>query len=132
MRREGSASSRFRFEKKRCRSDGARAIRTAVKQSHRGGWKGAHGCAKKERRRRRGEEPEQEESHVACGDGTETGLVLGHHAPRLDSPVRGKYCYLYMTVDIFSRFIVGWEIHDEENAQYAKTLVQKAYLKEAI
>jgi len=46
--------------------------------------------------------------------------------------VRGKYCYLYMTVDIFSRFIVGWEIHDEENAQYAKTLVQKAYLKEAI
>ena len=48
------------------------------------------------------------------------------------SPIRGKYYYLYMIVDIFSRYIVGWEIHEEENAQYAKTLVQKAYLKEAI
>ena len=50
----------------------------------------------------------------------------------MGSPVRGKYYYLYMIVDIFSRYIVGWEIHEEENAQYAKTLVQKAYLKEAI
>ena len=50
----------------------------------------------------------------------------------MGSPVRGKYYYLYMIVDIFSRYIVGWEIHEEENAQYAKTLVRKAYLKEAI
>ena len=48
------------------------------------------------------------------------------------SPIRGKYYYLYMIVDIFSRFFVGWEIHEEENAQYAKMLVRKAYLKEAI
>ena len=48
------------------------------------------------------------------------------------SPIRGKYYYLYMIVDIFSRLIVGWEIHEEENAQYATTLIQKAYLKEAV
>ena len=32
----------------------------------------------------------------------------------LASPVRGMYYYLYMIVDIFSRRIVGWEVHEEE------------------
>ena len=50
----------------------------------------------------------------------------------LTSPVRGKYYYLYMIVDIFSRYIVGWEIHEEESGECAKTLIRKAYLKEAL
>jgi hypothetical protein len=41
----------------------------------------------------------------------------------LTSPVRGKYYYLYMIVDIFSRYIVGWEIHEEESGECAKTLI---------
>jgi len=48
------------------------------------------------------------------------------------SPVRGKCYFLYMLVDMFSRHMVGWEIREEESAQYAKTLVQKAYFKEMI
>jgi len=40
-----------------------------------------------------------------------------------------KYCdgtYLYLIVDIFSRKIVGWEVHERERAELAATLIQKA------
>jgi len=50
----------------------------------------------------------------------------------LASPVRGMYYYLYMIVDIFSRRIVGWEVHEEENAAHARELITKAYLREAL
>ena len=32
----------------------------------------------------------------------------------LKAPVRGMYYYLYMIVDIYSRCIVGWEVHEED------------------
>ena len=50
----------------------------------------------------------------------------------MTSPVRGKYYYLYMIVDIFSRCIVGWEIHEEESGECAKRLIRKAYIREAL
>ena len=50
----------------------------------------------------------------------------------LKSPVRGKYYYLYMIVDIFSRYIVGWEVHEEETGECARELITKAYLKQAL
>ncbi len=48
------------------------------------------------------------------------------------SPVRGKCYYLYMIVNTLDSHIVGWEIHEEESAQYAKTLVRKAHFKETL
>ena len=50
----------------------------------------------------------------------------------LKSPVRGKYYHLYMIVDIFSRYIVGWEVHEEETGECARELITKAYLKQAL
>ncbi len=50
----------------------------------------------------------------------------------LPSPIRGHYYYLYLIVDIFSRKITGWEVHDCEHGDYAATLVHKATLKEAV
>ena len=50
----------------------------------------------------------------------------------LASPIRGAYYYLYMIVDIFSRCIVGWEIHEEESGECAKRLIRKAYIREAL
>lgn len=48
----------------------------------------------------------------------------------LPSPIRGLFFYLYMIVDVFSRKIVGWEVHLEESGFNAATLVQKAILSE--
>ena len=50
----------------------------------------------------------------------------------LKSPIAGQFFYLYLIMDIFSRKIVGWEIHSEESADHASVLIQKACLKNGI
>ena len=49
----------------------------------------------------------------------------------MPGPVVGIFFYLYLIVDIFSRKIVGWEVHERESAELAATLIQKAVLAEA-
>lgn len=48
----------------------------------------------------------------------------------LKSPVRGQFYYLYVVLDIYSRKIVGWEVHDRESGEYASILMKKAVLTE--
>ena len=50
----------------------------------------------------------------------------------LASSIRGQFYRLYMIEDIFSRKIVGWEVHAEESADHASTLISKACLAEGI
>jgi len=50
----------------------------------------------------------------------------------LNSPVRGHYYYLYMIVDVYSRLITGWEIHETESAEQAAELIRKACLRHGI
>nr|WP_156178123.1 IS3 family transposase [Puniceibacterium sp. IMCC21224] len=45
-------------------------------------------------------------------------------------PVAGMFFYLYLIVDIFSRKIVGWEVHDREASDLAATLIRQAVLAE--
>ena len=49
----------------------------------------------------------------------------------MPGPVAGMFFYLYLIVDIFSRKIVGWEVHEREGADPAAMLVQKAVWSEA-
>jgi transposase InsO family protein len=42
----------------------------------------------------------------------------------LKSPVRGAYFYLYAIVDVWSRKIVGWAVHDVESADHAARLFE--------
>lgn len=44
--------------------------------------------------------------------------------------VKGKYYYLYLFVDIFSRKIVGYEVYEKESGDYASQLLQRTLLKE--
>lgn len=44
----------------------------------------------------------------------------------LRAPVRGSFFYLYLIEDLYSRRIVGWEVHDEESAEASSKLVQRA------
>ena len=49
----------------------------------------------------------------------------------MPGPVAGMFFYLYLIVDIFSRKIVGWEVHECENADLASNLIRQAVLAEA-
>lgn len=48
----------------------------------------------------------------------------------LSSLIRGMFYYLYMIVDIYSRKIVGWEVHPVESAGFGAKLLHKAILAE--
>jgi transposase InsO family protein len=48
----------------------------------------------------------------------------------LASSIRGKFYRLYLIMDVFSRKIVGWEVHENETAAHAAVLIQKACLAE--
>lgn len=49
----------------------------------------------------------------------------------MPGPVAGMFFYLYLIVDIFSRKIVGWEVHEREAAELAAILIEKAVWAEA-
>jgi putative transposase len=48
----------------------------------------------------------------------------------MPGPVTGMFFYLYLIVDIFSRKIVGWEVHERESADLAAVLIRQAVLAE--
>ncbi len=50
----------------------------------------------------------------------------------LAAAIRGSFYRLYMVEDIFSRKIIGWEVHEQESAEHASTLMKKACLRESI
>ena len=50
----------------------------------------------------------------------------------LTSDIRGKYFYLYLFLDIFSRKIVGFEVFDEQSAEHASEVVSAAYITENV
>lgn len=43
----------------------------------------------------------------------------------MNSPVRGMYYFLYVFMDVWSRKIVGWEVHDVESSELSSALVEK-------
>ncbi len=48
------------------------------------------------------------------------------------SSVRGQYFYLYLFMDLFSRKIVGWEVHENESMELSSKLLIKICEKEKI
>lgn len=50
----------------------------------------------------------------------------------LPSAIRGEFYRLYLIMDIYSRMIVGWEVHHEELAAHAAELMDKACLRHHI
>jgi putative transposase len=50
----------------------------------------------------------------------------------LAAAIRGTFYRLYLIEDIFSRKIVGWEVHEEEKAEHASVLIRKTCLAEGI
>jgi putative transposase len=50
----------------------------------------------------------------------------------LKSPVKGRYYYLYLTMDVFSRFIVGWSVEEVESADHAARLMTRACREQGV
>lgn len=48
------------------------------------------------------------------------------------SPVKGQYYYLYLVMDIYSRKIVGWQVHDCESSAHAADLIEDIVHREKI
>jgi putative transposase len=51
---------------------------------------------------------------------------------KLKGPVKLLYFYLYVIVDIFSRYVVGWMIAEAENAGLAERLIEQTCLKQGV
>ena len=51
---------------------------------------------------------------------------------KLLGPVKWTYYYLYVVLDIFSRYVVGWMVADREAAALARELVGQTCLKQGI
>lgn len=50
----------------------------------------------------------------------------------LPTQVAGLYVYLYMIVDIYSRKIVGFSVHDQELSSHAANLITQACMDESV
>ena len=51
---------------------------------------------------------------------------------KLKGPVKYSYYCLYVIIDIFSRFVVGWMVAERECAQLAKELILEATVQQGI
>jgi len=61
---------------------------------------------------------------------TQANQVWSWDISYLPSNVRGLYHYLYLIEDIYSRKIVGWEVHDSETGESAAELMQRTVMIE--
>lgn len=50
----------------------------------------------------------------------------------LPAQVQGRWFHLYLILDLYSRKIVGWEVHDSDHADHAAQLVRRTALAEDI
>jgi putative transposase len=51
---------------------------------------------------------------------------------KLRGPAKWSYYYLYVIIDIFSRYVVGWMVATRESAALAEVLIRQSCAKQAI
>ena len=67
-------------------------------------------------------------THIA----TEPRQVWCWDMTYLPAQVMGRWYHLYLILDLYSRKIVGWEVHDSDHADHAAHLVRRTALAEGI
>ena len=88
----------------------------------------AHGQTSHRGRAKRPKTVRPPTTHIA----TETRQVWCWDMTYLPAPVMGRWFYLYLILDLYSRKIVGWEVHDVDHADHAAHLVRRTALAEGI
>ena len=76
-------------------------------------------------RPRRGRRPK---AYVASGP----NRVWSWDITYLKSPIRGVFFYLYLILDVWSRKIVGAEVHEAESAEQAAALLERTWEAEGV
>lgn len=69
--------------------------------------------------------PKQTNNKPKCHTATGPNQLWSWDITYCPSRVIGQFFYLYMIVDIFSRKIVGWEVHENESGEHAAALLQR-------
>jgi transposase InsO family protein len=67
-------------------------------------------------------------THVA----TRPGEVWCWDVTFLPTTVQGRWFYLYLILDLYSRKIVGFEVHDSDTAEHAAHLARRTALSEGV
>jgi len=67
-------------------------------------------------------------THIACAPRE----VWCWDMTYLPAEVVGQWFYLYLILDLYSRKIVGWEVHERDDASHAAHLVRRTALAEGI
>ena len=88
----------------------------------------AHGQTRHRGRARAPQRSRIPTTHVA----TAPGQVWCWDMTYLPTPVQGQWFHLYLILDLYSRKIVGWEIHDRDDADHAVHLVKRTALAEGV
>ena len=70
------------------------------------------------------------EVHVPFCERLRVRLPRPTHLTYCASTLRGQYFYLYLIEDIYSRKIVGWEVHEQESGAMAAELLQRSVIRE--
>jgi putative transposase len=89
--------------------------------------KAEHGCVKE--RRTHVQRPKYVKPELLA---TAPNQVWSWDITKLKGPVKWTYYYLYVILDIFSRYVVGWMIAYRESAALAKRLIAETCEKENI
>ncbi|HZI75229.1 MAG TPA: IS3 family transposase [Gemmatimonadales bacterium] len=63
---------------------------------------------------------------------TSSNQVWSWDITKLLGPVKWTYFYLYVILDIFSRYVVGWMVAERESAELAKRLIGETCRKQNI
>jgi len=50
----------------------------------------------------------------------------------LRTPVAGRFYYLYIFMDVYSRKIVGWDVYEKEDGVLARRIMERALLNEGV
>ena len=78
----------------------------------------------------RAAQPSQPPEARGGGQGTQRGVVLGHHSAA--GPEKWQYFYLYVILDIYSRYATGWMVAERETAGLAGHLIGETCLKHGV
>ena len=63
---------------------------------------------------------------------TRPNQVWSWDITKLRGPVQWTYFYLYVILDLFSRYVSGWMVAPKESAELAKKLVQESLAKQGV
>lgn len=88
----------------------------------------AHGQTRHRGRAQAPQKTRPPSTHVA----TTIGQVWTWDMTFLPAEVLGRFFYLYLVLDLYSRKIIGWEVHKTDSSDHAVELVRRTALAENI